>query len=83
MNLLSEISESSAFNLQFILINGNNNIIFLVPAAAAFLRHIPQPHTSKLMTVILTSGVQWVVSLLQPNWDMLVSFSIPDFNLKR
>jgi hypothetical protein len=38
-----------------------------VPAAAAssFLRHIPQPHSSKLMTVIQPPVVQWVVSLLQ------------------
>jgi hypothetical protein len=36
-----------------------------VPAAASFLRHIPQPHSSKKMTVIQPPGVQWVVSLLQ------------------
>jgi hypothetical protein len=36
-----------------------------VPAAASFLRHIPQPHSSKQMTVIQPPGVQWVVTLLQ------------------
>jgi hypothetical protein len=36
-----------------------------VPAAASFLSHIPQTHSSKQMTVIQPPGVQWVVSLLQ------------------
>jgi hypothetical protein len=36
-----------------------------VPAAASFLRNIPQPHSSKQMTVIQPPGVQWVVSLLK------------------
>jgi hypothetical protein len=42
--------------------------LILVPAAAAaaaaFLRHIPQPYSSKLMTFIQQPGVQWVVNLL-------------------
>jgi hypothetical protein len=33
-----------------------------VPASASFLRHIPQPHSSKQMTIIQPPGVQWVVS---------------------
>jgi hypothetical protein len=37
----------------------------MVPAAASFLRNLPQPHSSKQMTVIQPPGVQWVVSLLQ------------------
>jgi hypothetical protein len=36
-----------------------------MPAAASFLRHVPQPHSSKQMTVIQPPGVQWVVSFLQ------------------
>jgi hypothetical protein len=36
-----------------------------VPAAASFLRHIPQPHSSKQMTEIQPPGVQCVVTLLQ------------------
>jgi hypothetical protein len=38
--------------------------MILVPPAASFLRHIPQPHSSKQMTIIQPPGVQWVVSLL-------------------
>jgi hypothetical protein len=34
-------------------------------AAASFLSLIPQPHSSKQMTVIQPSGVKWVVNLLQ------------------
>jgi hypothetical protein len=34
-------------------------------AAALFLEHIPQPHSSKQMTIIKPPGVQWVVRLLQ------------------
>jgi hypothetical protein len=37
----------------------------MVPAAASFLRHIPQPHSSKQMTIIQQPEEQWVVSLLQ------------------
>jgi hypothetical protein len=37
----------------------------VVPAAASFLRHIPQTNSSKQMTVIQPPGVQWVVSLLK------------------
>jgi hypothetical protein len=36
-----------------------------MPAAASFFRNIPQPHSSKQMTVIQTPGVQWVVNSLQ------------------
>jgi hypothetical protein len=32
----------------------------MMPSAAAFLRHIRQPHSSKQMTVIKPSGIQWV-----------------------
>jgi hypothetical protein len=39
--------------------------MILVPAAASFLRHITQPHSSKQMTVIQPPGVQWVVRLIQ------------------
>jgi hypothetical protein len=37
------------------------------------------------MTVIQPqpSGVQWLVSLLQLNWDMLVTFSLPEINLNK
>jgi hypothetical protein len=31
--------------------------------------HIPQPHSSKQMTVIQPPGVQWAVSLLQLNLE--------------
>jgi hypothetical protein len=37
----------------------------LVPEVASFMRHIPQSHSSKLITVIQTPGVQRVVILLQ------------------
>jgi hypothetical protein len=39
--------------------------LILVPAAASFLRHIPHPHSSYLMTVIQPPGVQWVEHWLQ------------------
>jgi hypothetical protein len=54
-----------------LIVNNQENLLralaVLVPAAAAaaFLRHIPQRHSSKLMTIIQPPGVQWVVSLLQ------------------
>jgi hypothetical protein len=35
------------------------------------------------MTVIQPTGVQWVVSLLQLNWHILVTISLPEFNLKK
>jgi hypothetical protein len=41
----------------------------LVPAeaeaAAAFLNHIPQTHSSKQMKIMQPPGVKWVVSLLK------------------
>jgi hypothetical protein len=55
----------------------------MVPPVALYMRHIPQPYSSKQMTVIQPSGVQLVVRLLQINWDMLVTSSIPEFNLKK
>jgi hypothetical protein len=36
-----------------------------VPAAASFLRHIPQPHASKQMTIIQPTGVKRVLNFLQ------------------
>jgi hypothetical protein len=57
--------------------------LILVPAAASFLRHIPQPHSSKQMTVIQLSGVQWVVNSIKIKWNMLVKFSLQEFNLKK
>jgi hypothetical protein len=35
------------------------------------------------MTVIQPPGVQWVVSYYNENWDILVTFSFPEFNLKK
>jgi hypothetical protein len=56
----------------------SKHYLILVPlAAASLLRHISQPHSSKLMTVIQPPGVQWVA------WNMRVTFSIPEFNLKK
>jgi hypothetical protein len=54
-----------------------------VPAAASFLRHIPQPHTSKQMTVIQPPGVQWVVSLPQLKLGYACDIFTPEFNLKK
>jgi hypothetical protein len=39
--------------------------MILVPAAASFLRYIPQLHSSKQMTMIQSPGVKLMVSLLQ------------------
>jgi hypothetical protein len=36
-----------------------------VPAVASFLRHIPQSHSSKLMTIVQPPGAQSAVNLLQ------------------
>jgi hypothetical protein len=36
-----------------------------VPEVISFLRHIPQIHSSKLMTVIQPPGLKSVVNLLQ------------------
>jgi hypothetical protein len=35
------------------------------------------------MTVIQPTGVQWVVSLLQIKLGYVVTFSLPEFNLKK
>jgi hypothetical protein len=35
------------------------------------------------MTIIQTPGVQWMVNLLQLNWDILMIFSLPEYNLKK
>jgi hypothetical protein len=55
----------------------------MVTEAAPIFRHVSQSHSLKLMTVIQPPGVQWVVNLLQLNWDMLMTFSLPGFNLKK
>jgi hypothetical protein len=39
--------------------------MILVPAAETFLRRIPQPDLSKLMTTTQRPGLQWAVKLLQ------------------
>jgi hypothetical protein len=39
--------------------------LILAPAIALFLRHLPQPHLSKQMSIIKLPEVQWVVNLLQ------------------
>jgi hypothetical protein len=41
------------------------------------LRHIPQPNSSKQMTVIQPPGVLWVVSLLQLELGNACDISFP------
>jgi hypothetical protein len=53
-------------------------------SSSVIIEALPQPHSSKQMTIIQPPGIQWLVSLLQlKNWDMLVTFSFQEFNLKK
>jgi hypothetical protein len=51
--------------------------MILVLETSSFLMNIPQPHSSKLMTTIQPSGVQWVVNLLQLKMEYSRDIFIP------
>jgi hypothetical protein len=55
----------------------------MVPVAASLLRNLHQQHSSKLMTVILPPGVQWVENLLQIKLGYACVISLTDFKLKK
>jgi hypothetical protein len=56
------------------------NILIL---SASFLRHIPKPHSSKLMTVIQSPGVQLVLNLLKLQLGYTCDLFTPRVHLEK
>jgi hypothetical protein len=58
-----------------------------VPAAALFLRHIPQTHSSKPVKTDDSSTTTWItmggIFTTSKTGIMFVTFSPPEFNLKK
>jgi hypothetical protein len=53
-----------------------------VPAEASFLRHIPQPHSSKLMTTTKPPRIPLVVTLSKIKLGSDYDLFLPEINLK-
>jgi hypothetical protein len=61
----------------------SERFLILVPEAASFLRHIPQPHSSKQADDNNTTTWSTMGGKFTTTKTGFVIFSLPEFNLKK